>query len=164
MKKNWLPALLLTFVMILVMRWAGSSLVTPVSPGGILELEFAWDAVRLQQLKLFWNPSDLLKNILFDFIFIFAYTWFFISASSRVSEQSGWLTSGSWVAGLGTAAGLFDVLENFLMVMIFQEKFAPGLLKVVFVIAAIKFLLAALVLLYLLVSVVFIAMKKKAVS
>ena len=94
--------------MIIIMRIQGKALITPVSPLGILDLEFARTAYRLSQLRLFWNAQDLFMNIYLDFAFIISYVWFLSVASMRIMERSGWVRSGKWAVTLTLAAGLFD--------------------------------------------------------
>lgn len=160
MKKKWLISLVFLIVMILVMRYQGKSLVTPASPLGILDLEFARTAEKLQQLKLFWNPQDLSINIYLDFLFIIAYVWFLAMVSTEISRRSGWERAGKWATSLAIAAGLFDVLENFLMIMIYQGRFDTSLLNLVFVLAVLKFALALAVIFFILAAIPFILAKK----
>lgn len=161
MKKFWWIAFILSIAMIIVMRWQGSALITPVSPRGIIDLEFARDAATLEQLKLFWNPRDLSNHIYLDFIFIFAYTWFLAAASSNLSDKTGWKKYGKWSVSLALGAGFFDILENFMMIMVYQERFSPSLLQVVFFVAMLKFIMAALSLLYIVASLPGILIKNK---
>jgi hypothetical protein len=164
MRKNWLAALVFVVIMIFVMRWQGQQLVTPASPRGILDLEFARTAERLRQLKLFWNPADLMKNIYLDFLFIFSYTWFLSAAAMNLSERTGWEKTGKMVVSLAIAAGFFDILENFLMIMIYQGRFQPGLLELVYIVALVKFLMAALALVYIIISLPFVFLKTKRIK
>lgn len=129
------------------MRWQGSSLVTPQSPKGIIDLEFAKTADKLQQLQFFWNHETVLQNIYLDFLFIAAYTWFFVTACKAVRNDRSNLFSG-----IAISAAAFDVLENFLMILVWNEKFSPSVLQIVFYVAAIKFLLIVIVIGYLILS------------
>jgi hypothetical protein len=164
MRKNWVAALVFVVIMIFVMRWQGQQLVTPASPRGILDLEFARTAERLKQLKLFWNPAHLMKNIYLDFLFIFSYTWFLSAAAMNLSERTGWERTGKMVVSLAIAAGFFDILENFLMIMIYQGRFQPGLLELVYIVALVKFLMAALALVYIIISLPFVFLKTKRIK
>jgi hypothetical protein len=160
MKKKWLLPLAFLVVMIIIMRIQGKALVTPVSPLGILDLEFARTAYRLSQLRLFWNAQDLFMNIYLDFAFIISYVWFLSVASMRIMERSGWVRSGKWAVTLTLAAGLFDLIENFLMMFIYQDKLRPELLQAVFGLAVLKFALIILVIFYIVASVPFVLFKK----
>jgi hypothetical protein len=144
MKRNLLISFLFLIAMIIVMRWQGNNLVTPQSTRGIIDLEFAKTTERFHQLQLFWNHEAALQNIYLDFLFIIAYTWFFVTACNAIKNRNSNIFSG-----LAISAGAFDVLENFLMILIWNEKFNPSLLGMVYYIAAIKFILAVTVLAYL---------------
>ena len=160
MKKNWLLPLVFLTVMVFVMRFQGQSLVTPASKLGILDLEFARTPERLQQLRLFWNTQDLFTNIYLDFLFIISYVWFLASVSLRIRKRSGWERAGKWAITMAFAAGFFDVLENFLMIMVYQGRFDTILLQMVFFLAVLKFALIFLVLFFILASLPFIFFKK----
>lgn len=147
MKRNLLISFLFFIVMIFVMRWQGSALVTPQSPRGIIDLEFAKTPERFLQLRLFWNMETVFQNIYLDFLFIVAYTWFLVTACKAVNNN--WSNTFS---GLALSAAAFDVLENFLMILVLNGRFSPSVLQIVFYCAAIKFILAGIVVLYLLIS------------
>jgi hypothetical protein len=147
MKRNLLISFLFLVVMIVVTRWQGSSLVTPQSPNGIIHLEFAKTPAKLQQLQFFWNHETVLQNIYLDFLFIAAYTWFFVTACKAVNNNKSKL-----FLSLTISAAAFDVLENFLMILVWNERFSPSTLQIVFYVAAIKFLLIGVVIGYLILS------------
>lgn len=152
MKRNLLISFLLVVVMIGVMRWQGSALVTPISPKGILDLEFARTEARLQQLLLFWKQSVVVNNIYLDFLFVAAYGWFLVTACRYINSKTGWTKSTGIFSSLAMAAALFDVFENFLLLLILNGRFKPALLEVVFYAALIKFLFAGVVVLFLLLA------------
>ena len=120
---------------------------TPQSSRGIIDLEFAKSPERFHQLQLFWNREVVLSNLYLDFLFIGAYAWFFYISSKTVNNRWSKLFSG-----LAISAAAFDVLENFLMIMVLNGRFNLATLQVIYYSAAIKFILAGLVLLYLLLS------------
>lgn len=147
MKRNfWIP-LVFTIAMIVVMQWQGSALRTPQSSRGVVDLEFAKTPERFRQLQLFWNTGVVLQNIYLDFLFIIAYTWFLVAASKAVNNK--WTNLFS---GLAISAAACDVLENFLMVMVLNGRFNLSVLHIIYYCAAIKFILAGVVLVYLLLS------------
>jgi hypothetical protein len=150
--KNWRPllALVLVAAMIVVMQVQGKALVTPVSRRGIIDVEFAATAERWQQLMLFLNYEALTRNLQLDFLFIFSYVFFFVSTLKFFQDRNGWTVWPPRFITMGIAAGFFDIAENFLLTMLVNGRFDTGVLPVVAVIAAVKFLLAILVLLYIL--------------
>jgi hypothetical protein len=162
MNRQLLVSFVLLVLMVFVMRWQGSSLVTPQSPKGIIDLEFAKTADRYHQLQLFWNPQDVKQNIYLDFLFIIAYTWFLVTACKVLGSRSS-LKRSNVFAGLAMSAGAFDVLENFLMLLVLNGKFSTSVLQIVYYCAAIKFILAGIVVLYLILSLPSI-FRRKAVN
>lgn len=147
MKRNLVISFLFLMATFIVMRCQGSGLITPQSPKGVLDLEFAKTPERFHQLQLFWNREMVLQNIYLDFLFIIAYTWFLVTGSKVVNN-----TKSSLFSGFAISAGAFDVLENFLMILVWNGRFEPSLLQVVYYAAAIKFLLAGIVVGYLILS------------
>ena len=146
--------------MIIVMRMQGSSLITSASPKGILDLEFAKTPQRLMHLRLFLDHSDVVQNLFLDFLFIAAYTWFLVTACNFIKQKNDWSGWSKHFSGIAIAAGLFDVLENFLILLVWNERFRPGLMQVVYYCAAIKFILAGLVIMYVLISIPFVLKRK----
>jgi hypothetical protein len=126
--------------MIVALRWQGQSLITPQSPKGIIDLEFAKTADRLHQLQLFWNRQNVLQNLYLDFLFIIAYTWFLVTVCKAVNKSKSNIFSAFTIS-----AGAFDVLENFLLIMVLNGKFSTAILQVVYYVALIKFLLIVIV-------------------
>ncbi|HEY0355058.1 MAG TPA: hypothetical protein VGC29_02570 [Flavisolibacter sp.] len=161
MKRNLLISFILLIIAIIIMRWQGSALITPVSPKGIIDLEFARTTERFNQLRLFLDQSAVLTNIYLDFIFIVAYTWFLYTACNYIRKKTGWNKWSLMFSTIAITAGMFDVCENFLLLLIFNGRFMPSLMEVVFWCAAIKFVLAGAVVVYLLLSWPFTLRKRK---
>jgi hypothetical protein len=161
MKRTLLISFLILLAMIFIMRWQGLSLVTPVSPKGIINLEFAKTAERFNQLKLFLNPRDVSFNIYLDFLFIASYTWFLVSGCRFVKEKINLFQWNDRFISIAVAVAFFDVCENFLLLLILYGRFSPSALQVVFYCAAIKFILAGLVVLYLLITLPVALLYKK---
>jgi hypothetical protein len=161
MKRNLLISFLFLIVMTLIMRFQGHTLVTPLSPRGILDLEFARNVGRLRQLLLFWNERDVTTNIYLDFVFIAAYTWFLVSACNYVKAKTGWEKWTNIFTTLAISAGAFDLVENFLMLLVLNDRFDASILQIVFICALIKFALVGMVVLFLLGALPFALMKGK---
>ncbi len=117
--------------MIVVMRWEGASLKTPTTPRAILDLEFADNAHRLNEVLSVWSVAVVKGNIWLDFLFIVSYV-LFLSIAAEYSAMK-------WPAGFGRQLGLFmaraayiagvlDISENLLML----QSIAGSLYKPVF--------------------------------
>lgn len=156
MKKDIWIALLGTVVMITVMRVQGSSLITDLSPRGILDLEFADTADRWVELTANLDLSMLRINIWLDFIFIFFYTWLLSLAARRTALRWGprneFRRTGFFLAKAVFVAGVFDVIENILMLKNIGTDHTAFSLQATFYCAWIKFMIILFVLLYILIS------------
>lgn len=133
--------------MTMAMRWHSSELITPQSSKGILDLEFAKTPERFRQLQLFWNHETVLQNIYLYVLLVVACTWFLISAC-KVAKN----TKSNLFSDLAISAGAFSVLEIFLMILVWNGRFEPSLLQIVYYTGAIKFLLTGIVVCYLILS------------
>jgi hypothetical protein len=156
MKKDVWIALLGTVVMIIVMRMQGSSLITDLSPRGIIDLEFADAADRLAELVATLDLSAVRINIWLDFGFIFFYTWFFFLAAKRIAlrwaPRNEFRRTGFFLAKAAFVAGILDVAENILMLKSIGGDYTAFSLQATFYCAWIKFMIILFVLLYFMVS------------
>lgn len=155
MKKNLSVAAVASVWMIIVLRWQGRSLKTPASPGSIIDLEFADTPLRLQELLAVWNISAVKGNIWLDFLFIVCYV-LFLSIASEICAMK-WREEimrqiGFTLARIAYMAGMLDIAENLLMLQSIAGNFTPTSLQLTYYCAAVKFILVAVILLYLLVS------------
>jgi hypothetical protein len=147
MKRNLLISFVTLVVLVVLMLWQGTGLITPQSPRGIIDFEFARTPERFRQLQLFWNHEDVLHNIYVYLLLGIACGWFLVSACKSLANSRSTLFSA-----LSISAAAFNLLENFLMILIWNQRFDSSLLQVVFYAAAVKFLLIFLVVGYLIVS------------
>jgi hypothetical protein len=147
MKRNLLFSLVLLVVLFIVMVWQGRDLISPLSPRGIIDFEFARTQERFLHLQFFWNHEDVLHNLYLYLLLGIACGWFLVSASKLLANRRSTLFSA-----LAISAAAFNLLENFLMILIWNQRFDSWLLQVVFYAAAIKFLLVFLVIGYLILS------------
>lgn len=161
MKRSLLLIFFLMLGAFLLLRWQGIVLVTPASSRGILDLEFAGNTTRLHQLKLFWNGRDVNNNLYLDFLFIAAYTAFLMSACQWIGEKSRHTKRAEWFTRIALAAGIFDIVENLLMLVAWNDGAGNGAMKLIFCCAAIKFFLAGMVVLYLIYSLPVLIRKRK---
>ncbi|MEO8171804.1 MAG: hypothetical protein ABI581_01930 [Sediminibacterium sp.] len=164
MKKNISVAAILTVIMVIVMRWQGNALVNTVSPGGIINLEFADTPQRIQELLSRWDITTLKTNIWLDFLFIISYVLFLSVAAElcaeRWPEDSLPRQAGLFFARMAYLAGMFDIIENLLMMQSIQGNYTVTSLQFTFYFAAIKFILAGIIVVYLIASLPFIIRKK----
>jgi len=164
MKKNLTVAAISALIMFIIMRWYGAGLQNPVSIRGIVDLEFADTPQRLYELLSRWDLSMVKMNIWLDFLFIVAYTVFFSIAAETGAEKWPEKTvprqAGFFFARVAYVAGVLDIAENLLMLQSIGGNFTGVSLQLTFYCAAIKFILIAVIILYLLASLPFVIKKK----
>jgi hypothetical protein len=159
-------AALATVVMIMVMRWMGIGLESKFSPLGIVNFELA---------KTFSSATDIINevgkrplqwNIGVDFLFIIAYSFFFFFccwALMNNYRSSGLKTLGLIFLELSVLVGVLDLVENIAMLITLGGYGSDISVTVSRWAAIIKFSLAGLVFVYIIVASVlmyFISKKK----
>ena len=122
MKKILLPLFFTgTAIMMVVMMYTGKPLNTTAAPQGILNLEFANTAQKVNAIIDSWvavTTEDAItaakQNTYFDFIFLFFYAGFLFLASKKIARQfnNKFGRAGRTIAIIALAAGGLDVLEN----------------------------------------------------
>lgn len=164
MKKNLFVAAIASVLMIVIMRWQGSSLKTINSPRAIVDLEFANTPLRLHELLPFWDISVVKVNIWLDFLFIVSYVLFLSIASELCAMEwpAGIMRQmGLTLVRVAYMAGILDIAENLLMLQTLAGNFTVTSLQLTYYCAAVKFTLAAIIVLYLLVSLPVVIRKNK---
>ncbi|MCX6205277.1 MAG: hypothetical protein NTZ19_03390 [Bacteroidetes bacterium] len=156
MKQKLLVAAFACVLMFAALRWQGASLITTASPKGIVDLEMATQARQITLLMDTWDLSVVKMNIWIDFLFIVSYVALLALASESVASK--WKNPGMRMIGLTLArvavvAGVLDIGENLLMLQTIAGNFTVVSLQMTHYFATIKFTLAAVVLIYLLISI-----------
>lgn len=148
---------LITLLIILLLRWQGASLIQPATSAGILALEFADSSKKLEPIFQVWEESVAKINICLDFLFITAYTNFFLLALAKAGQQWSRLLIRqmshilSWLALL---AAVLDMVENLLMLQTLSGHYNQYSLQLTWYCAATKFLIVLMIIVYLLLSVI----------
>lgn len=155
MHKKLSIAAIASLLMIFLLQWQGSVLKTQFSPRGIIDLEFADTPRRLHELLMGWDVSIVKINIWLDFLFIVSYV-ILLSLASEISALKyplGFMReTGLVMARLAYLAGVLDIAENLLMLQSINGNFTSASLQLTYYCALVKFLLAGLILVYLLIS------------
>ncbi len=142
---------------ILVMH--GQALKTPETPMGIIDLELARTTERASQIYLAWSPaltSLAIKNTYIDFLFLTSYGLLLFSLCSTVLiwYKGFWRLTGRWLSIAMIIAAFFDCFENILMIKILKGSLGKELVASTFMFASVKFLLVAVGILYIIISLV----------
>lgn len=160
MKKSslyFLIASIFSIIMIVVLRWQGKELMHPSTPSGILALEFANTPEKLTTVLAAWNKEVVQNNILLDFLFIIAYTWFFILGVAKSTTQ--WTNRfmqqlGATGIRMAFLAGILDITENILMLQSIHGHYSASSLQLTWYCAAIKFIIVIILLLFMILTTV----------
>lgn len=164
MKRNLPLAAIASLVMIIVLRWQGNKLRTSVSPRSIIDLEFAATPKRLSELISVWDISIVKMNIWLDFLFIISYVLFLSLAAELCARKwpAGIMRqTGLTLAWAAYVAGILDIAENILMLQSIDGYFTTTTLQLTYYFGAVKFMLAAITVFYLLISLPVAVRKNK---
>ena len=172
MKKLLLIVFLIgTAVMMVVMARTGSPLKTPATPHGIIDLEFAYNASKVNAVIRAWTPSAMESfgkieaaklNTYLDFIFLFFYAGFLSLACRSIAQQikGPVAQAGNIIAAGALLAGFFDVLENIGMLMALGGRVITGIAFLTTFFSVLKWVLAALAVLYVLSGLITLAVQR----
>lgn len=122
------------FVLItgLLMRPSSSCLITPYTSLGIVDLELAFNQVWAEKILKHWEATTCTNalslasngrgaatiNIILDFPFLIAYTWFFIVLVMLTATKKDRLTQfTSLLIYVCFLTGILDVIENVSMLL-----------------------------------------------
>lgn len=170
MKKFLIPFFLIgSLVMIYVMAKTGQPLKTPVTPQGILNLEFAYNNDKVNTIVNNWtsiNTVDTIAaaklNTWLDFIFLFFYSGFLFIASKRISGLfgGGFGKAGKFIGKAALFAGFLDILENIGMLLSLSGRGSDTIAFCTTFVSIIKWGLALLAVLYVLTGAIGLLRKR----
>lgn len=152
-KIKWRWTLLLVLLSGAIMQFQGRSLKTALNPIGIIDLELADTVPELNALLRNWDMDVVRVNIWIDFLFILAYTFFFIQSIRLIlaKHRVNWLQQlGKRLIVLAYLAAILDVIENILMLASIMGYYSAGSLSATASIATLKFLIIGIILVCLL--------------
>lgn len=153
-----------TLVMAYVMAESGKTLKTPETPLGIINLEFAHNRQKVNEVLDAWsfpgtnsidNISAAIQNTWFDFIFLFFYSLLLFYACRSLSAAFNGIlkNAGKGLAKGSLYAGLFDIAENAGMLFSLNGYTSDTIAFCTVFFSAIKWVLALTALTYIIVSV-----------
>lgn len=153
--------------MMSVMRWHGNALSqSPRTKAGILSLEFAKTKQQSDAITTTWKDKQVhytaIVNTSIDFVFIFFYSLFLFAASYWFSlKQKGIMKKLSQsIALFGLTAGLLDSVENYFLLKMLANTASNAEIHFTFWTASIKFVLAAIAVLWILLQLLFLLIPK----
>lgn len=163
MRKIGIP-LLATILVFILMRIQGASLFSQFSPGGIVDFELARTSDQVQKYLLLWNNAVIKWNITIDFFFIITYTWLLYAWLKWIRQFLQSVIRQNinlWLSKAVVLVGVLDVLENCLMLFTIKGLYNAFSLEATYWFAVVKFALAGLTLMYILLNSLLIAVSNK---
>ncbi len=154
----------LTIMMMIIIRFQNEALITVSAPLGILTLEFTGSAEQIELIRSEWSGAirqSFYINTVLDYLYLIVYGLFLFFASNYMSWlRPGTAMMGKLAARAGVTAACLDAVENGLMFIsiVVGGYDVVGIATVV--VAAAKFLLAALSVCYILVSVISLMLRR----
>ena len=159
-----------TILFMLVLQLQGKQLITPLTPSGILSLEFSYNASHTQSIVNAWKNSltgAFRINMLLDFLFIPFYGLFLYSTCGyfSVHYRTGWAQRAGVLLAFGSLlAMIFDGIENITMGFSIHLSATAFTSAVTTTMAIMKFLLIGLALVYIMLSTALMLLRKKTKS
>jgi hypothetical protein len=144
-----------TLFFFLLLRLQGK-LETIKSPASIVSLELAHDAPSVEEITTSWNQEGMTSrartNIWIDFLFIPFYVMLFYTLCGSISVRMNGFSAklGVLLAFGSLMAGVFDVLENILMLFSLHGHYNNFTALLTAIFATAKFSLLLLAVLYIL--------------
>jgi len=143
------------------MAKTGATLKTPATPGGILDLEFAYNVPKATTVINAWtdltpvdNKLAAIVNTRLDFVFLFFYALFFNYTCKLIAANfsGSFHAVGNILAKCALVAGIFDILENFGMLLTLHGHITDMCTLLTFIFSISKWLLVIAALLYILIA------------
>ena len=156
MKKKLLVATISFLLVFMAMRFQGAALKTAITPGGILNLEFANSPAKLIEVLNAWDLTITKQNIWLDFLFIPAYVLLFsmLAAFCASKWYKGlFIRIGAVMVRAAFVAGVLDIAENLLMLESIAGNYTPSSLWLTYYCAGIKFSILLLIGFYIIISI-----------
>ena len=155
-------------ILIVVMRYFDAPLKNHVSTSGIVSFELAKDLSKSQAILTSWDAiarASAGMSLGIDFLFLLVYTSFISLLIHKLNERL-WKHSNMYKAGhvfmWGVfLAGLFDCIENLALIQLLLGDLQQIWSSMAYYFAILKFGLLTLGILYIIINMVLLAVKKQ---
>ena len=150
-----------TLIMMVLMAKSGTTLKTPSTSKGIIDLEFAYNESKAAFVINAWTgiiPADnrfiAIINTSLDFIFLIFYSLFLYFACKMIAAKGNGLffTIGNFLAKGALAAGALDILENIGMLITLNGHLSDTNTLLTFIFSISKWILVLAAVLYTLIA------------
>ena len=149
-----------TLIMTVIMVKTGAPLKTADTPAGIINLEFAHNAAKVNAVVAAWKKASTATvdvvaaakfNTALDFIYLLFYSFFLFASCKQLAVLlTRQKVLAQWLKRFAVAAlltGFFDIIENFGMLHALAGKSTDALAMITTAVSLLKWLLVILVML-----------------
>lgn len=145
-----------TFLLMATQFWANAPLTNSAAPAGIVSFEFAGTLANARLMMHSWDYSAKMRaafGLGLDFLYLIAYSMTLALACVYIAKSwalfNGFSKAGLWIAWLQWPAALFDGIENAALIALLSDSNSAWLPPIAYWMAAAKFMLVGIALLYL---------------
>lgn len=128
---------------------------------GIVDFELAFTSLRAEEILSLWNEeqrTEARKSLYVDFFFIISYVTALVSLGLLVSYNlhPSFQPVGFYLSLLPVAAGLFNVLENILLLrtLALPDDISDGVVFATGLFALMKFILVGIAVFYIIITTI----------
>lgn len=128
---------------------------------GIVDFELAFTSLRAEEILSLWNEEqrkEATRSLYIDFFFIISYVATLVSLGLLVSYnlQPSFHQVGFYLSLLPIIAGLFDVLENIMLLRILAspDDISDGVVLATGLFALLKFILIGITVFYIIITTI----------
>lgn len=153
--RTFVLGLVVTIFTALLLKFQGAGLVTPDTPLGIINLEFCNSRQELALILISWPDGIAEWNVVLDFLFLLSYGSLFYFGTKFLyirADKTRFMAFASFMLKLSVLPAFLDIVENILLLFTLNQLQLDFTLAVTPVLAGAKFITAAILVLYLLVS------------
>lgn len=163
-----------TFIMMYLMAVSGKPLKTPITPHGIIDLEFAYSKAKVLDIVKAWKDYDVDKvdriatakeNTYLDFIFLLFYSPFLFLCCRKLiagyNKEEFISKSGRFIAKGALLSGLLDMLENLGMLQSLNGNVSGTIALFTSIVSVLKWALVITALIFIIYMLVYTLSKRK---
>lgn len=155
MNKKILIAAIATIIMVFVMRWLSTDLVSDYSPNGIVSFELAKKYSDASAIMKAVGVKPFQLNIGIDFIFIVTYCLFLFFCCKAIMDKiksNAFKKLALLFLEFSVLVGVLDMIENIAMLITLGGYGTNTSVTISYYAAILKFSLAAIVVIYIVVA------------
>ena len=165
-KKLSMILFVLVVAMVIIMRFFDAPLKNETSPQGIVSFELAKDVHKSAAIMESWDTvarSSANWSMTFDFLFLIIYGLFIgllIHKLNRVWDETSFHLFGIAMIYLVFFASFFDVIENISLILLLRGNLEQVWSSIAYYFAVSKFIILGIALLFIVMSLITLLIKK----